>query len=255
MRMGWHLLTYLHWRVDPAEVARHLPAGLEPDVTDGSAWVGLIPFDMRGIRPPGVPDLIPYLGSFPETNVRTYVTGPDGRRGVYFHSLEASRLGAVAVAQLGYRLPYQWARMRIEPLRGGLRYTSRRRWPGPRGVASRVDVAIGRPLARDEVTELDDFLSARWRLYVPLGRRLARAEVAHPPWPLHEARVLHLDDELLAAAGYPGLAERAPDHVRFSPGVEVDVGLPRLIDQGEPGHEEPENRARISSGGVTSSWS
>ena len=229
MRMGWRLLTYVHWRVDPDQVARLLPEGLGPDVFDGSAWVGLIPFDMRGIRPPGVPDVLPYVGSFPETNVRTYVVGPDGRRGVYFHSLEASRLGAVAVAQLGYALPYQWARMRIEPRQGGLRYRSRRRWPGPRGARSDLEVAVGRPLAPAEVTPLDDFLSARWGLYVPLGERLARADVAHPPWPLHEARVVRLDDDLVAAAGYPGLADRAPDHVRFSPGVEVEVGLPYTV--------------------------
>ena len=43
----WLDLTYLHWRYAPEVVARHLPAGVRPDVCDGSAWIGLVPFRMR----------------------------------------------------------------------------------------------------------------------------------------------------------------------------------------------------------------
>jgi hypothetical protein len=85
LRMRWEALTYLHWDLDPDVVAERLPADLEPDLHDCRAYVGLIPFRMAriGIGPLGVP--LPQ-GRFPETNVRTYVVGPDGGRGVYFQS-------------------------------------------------------------------------------------------------------------------------------------------------------------------------
>lgn len=234
LRMRWRLLTYVHWRVDPAVVRAALPTGLEVDTFDGSAWVGLIPFFMRDVRPPGVPPL-PWAGDFPETNVRTYTVAPDGRRGVYFHSLEASRLGAVLVARTLFGLPYQWASMTVRTTPGRIRYVGRRRWREHAGARSDVAVRVGRRLHDDEVTPLDDFLGARWAFHAPVGAGalggrgdagVAQATVHHEPWPLHEATLEHLDDELVAAAGYDGLASRPPDHVRFSPGVHVRAGFP-----------------------------
>ncbi|MFM9070551.1 MAG: DUF2071 domain-containing protein, partial [Acidimicrobiaceae bacterium] len=70
MKQGWSDLAYIHFRYSVDEVARILPDGLEVDVCDGSAWVGLIPFSMRGIGVPGLP-AVPYFGSFAEINVRT----------------------------------------------------------------------------------------------------------------------------------------------------------------------------------------
>ena len=63
MKQGWYDLAYIHYRYSVEDVARILPDGLEVDVCDGSAWVGLIPFSMRGIGVPGLPS-VPYLGSF-----------------------------------------------------------------------------------------------------------------------------------------------------------------------------------------------
>jgi uncharacterized protein len=228
LRMRWKAVTYVHWDLDPAIAADLLPAGLEPDLYDGRAWVGLVPFRMAGIGlgPRGLP--LPQ-GSFPETNVRTYVVGPDGGRGVYFHSLDITRLAPTAVAHTAYRLPYAWSRMRIGHQGDRWAYLSERRWPGPSGVRSHVIVDVGDRLAPDEVTELDDFLSARWSLYVALGSgTVLRAVVDHEAWPLRTARLRHLDDGLVAAAGYP--QDLGPiRHVRFGGDVEVRVGPPRRV--------------------------
>ena len=48
----------------------------------------------------------------------------------------------------------------------------------------------------------------------------------HGPWPLREAEVLELDDELLASVSLGELAGRAPDHVAFSDGVHTMFGFP-----------------------------
>ena len=41
---AWRTVAFLHWRIDPALMAAHLPPGLVPDTVDGAAWIGLTPF-------------------------------------------------------------------------------------------------------------------------------------------------------------------------------------------------------------------
>lgn len=224
MRQQWRDLAYLHWEYEPAEVQALLPAGLEVDTFDGAAWVGLVPFQMVGIAPWMGPP-IPYLGTFPETNVRTYVRGPDGP-GVWFHSLDINRILPVAVARTTYRLPYTFSDMSIERGGGSITYRARRRWPGPRGATSMVSLQIG---DRIEVpTRLEHFLSARWRLYTILGAVLTSARVMHDPWPLHRADLTAFRDDLVEAAGYG--EPRGEPHVMFSSGVSVRVELPRRTE-------------------------
>ena len=78
------------------------------DTFDGSAWVGLIPFEMRRVRLGASPP-VPWLGTFLEINVRTYVVDELGRRAVWFFSLDVPRTAIVAVARAVFSLPYCWA--------------------------------------------------------------------------------------------------------------------------------------------------
>ena len=112
MFQRWRWLTFLHWRYESNIIRSLLPRQLELDNWDGAAWIGLTPFLLTGLRLPRGPSL-PWLSQFPETNVRTYVRGPKGERGVWFFTLEAGRLAAVLGARALYCLPYRWADMRI----------------------------------------------------------------------------------------------------------------------------------------------
>jgi uncharacterized protein YqjF (DUF2071 family) len=217
---SWRDVAFLHWAVDPALVAPLLPAGTVPDVHDGAGYVGLIPFRMRRIGLFGAPG-VPYLGSFPETNVRLYSVDDNGRRGVVFRSLESSRLLPVLAARWSARLPYQWARMTVRRDGDRLAYESSRRWPGPAGVAGRVVVQVGERLTAPD--PLAAFLTARWGLHRPGARGPVYWPNEHPEWPLHRAELLDLHESLLAAAGLPGVTGR-PDSVLFSPGVDVRFG-------------------------------
>jgi uncharacterized protein len=97
MRQQWQRLTFLHWQFEPAVVQRLLPYWLQPDIFEGSAWVGLVPFFMR-VATRGGRELMP-VSRFCETNVRTYVRDQNGRTGIWFLSLDAASLGAVSVAR------------------------------------------------------------------------------------------------------------------------------------------------------------
>ncbi|GAA0557041.1 DUF2071 domain-containing protein [Paractinoplanes ferrugineus] len=218
----WADLAFLHWAADPARLAPLLPAGVEPDLFEGRAYVGLIAFRMVGIGFLNGP-AVPYLGTFCETNVRLYSVDANGHRAVVFLSLEAERLVPVLTARLALGLPYMWAKMRLQ--RGGneLTYTSRRRWPGPRGASSELTVRTGEAIT--EPTALEHFLTARWGLHTRAWGRTIHLPNEHPRWPLHRAELLHLDDELISAGGLPA-PEGPPASVLYSPGVPVRFGKP-----------------------------
>jgi uncharacterized protein YqjF (DUF2071 family) len=219
----WLDLTFLHWAVDPDAVAPLLPAGTRPDQFGATSYVGLIAFRMHRIGWLGMAGL-PYLGSFPETNIRLYSVGSDGRRGVVFLSLEAARLVPVLVARWGFRLPYMWARMAVERDGDTLTYTSRRRWPGPRPAASRLTVRVGEPVTQP--TDLEHFMTARWGLHAAWhGGTTMYIPNEHPRWSLYRARLLDLDENLVRAAGLPAPAGD-PVSVLYSPGVPVRFGVP-----------------------------
>jgi uncharacterized protein YqjF (DUF2071 family) len=221
MNQRWQDLTFLHWAVRPEAVAHLMPPGTRPDTLDGMTYVGLIPFRMVGAGIGSGPG-VPYLGSFLETNVRLYSVDGTGRRGIVFLSLDADRAAVVVGARLTFGLPYRWARMSYRENGDVHTYAARLRRAG-RPTASRVVVRVG---ARRQSTEVDDFLSARWGLHVHWWGRTLYVPNHHEAWPLHDAEVLALDDDLVASAGLPGLTTRPPDHVAFSPGVRTVFGFP-----------------------------
>lgn len=222
----WQQLTFIHWRYDPAVVQALLPEGLTVETYDGSAWVGLVPFYMKVALPWG--PSVPWLSRFPETNVRTYARGEDGTSGVWFFSLDASRLGAVVVARTSYRLPYFWSKMSIRRSGSTISYASSRRWPKPNAHTTAA-IEIHEPFAADELTELDHYLTARWALFSAPRGGLRKARAFHDPWPLHRARVAHLDDTLVTAAGLP--APQGEALVHYAPSVEVRIGWPSKVSR------------------------
>jgi uncharacterized protein len=226
MYQTWTWLSFLHWSYDPATVQALLPASLKIHTFQGRAWVGVTPFLLEDLRTPAVPAL-PWFTSFPETNVRTYVRGPDGREGLWFFSLDAARPEPVLVARSTYALPYMWSQMTVE--RDGLivRYRSRRRWLGPTPAVSRITVEIGAPLEPEELGEFDHYLTARWQLYTTLGPVLARSNVEHERWPLYRATVRQLQENLVAAAGLP--APQEDPVVHWSPGVRTRISALRPL--------------------------
>ncbi len=221
MAQRWEDLAFISWPFDPGDVQRLLPAELEADTFDGAAWVSVIPFHLS-IRLPGTP-AVPWVSRFSEINVRTYVRGPDGRRGIWFLSLDASRLGAVVMARRTYRLPYVWARMDVRRTGARVRYRGVRRWPGPRASWD-LTLDVGGPMTSPD--DLHRFLTARWRLFSPAPLALPARSIGlrtttvdHPPWPLRHTRLTEGTESLLAAAGLPGTS--ASPTVAFSPGVSV----------------------------------
>ena len=200
MTQSWHDLLFAHWPVDARALQEKLPAGLPLDTFNGEAWVGVVPFRMTNVAPRGV-RAMPFVSSFLELNVRTYVRA-HGKPGVYFFSLDANSALAVAAARKLFHLPYFVAAMNVEEQRGQFVYTSTRQ-TGTSGVGEFAATygPVGYAVT-PEPGSLEHFLTERYCLYtVDSASRLRRLEIHHPPWPLQTAEATIAVNTMAEAAG------------------------------------------------------
>jgi uncharacterized protein YqjF (DUF2071 family) len=190
MRQEWHDLAFLHWEIAAAEIRGRLPPGVEVDTWGGAAWIGVVPFDMKGVTRRGMP-APRWLSDFPEINVRTYVT-MNGKPGVWFFSLDAPSRLAVWAARTFYRLPYFFAGIEVERDGDRVLYAHRR--------GDLLFRAAYRPLQNLEATadSFERWATERYCLYTA-GRngRLYRAQIHHPKWPLQRAEIEIVENTLL----------------------------------------------------------
>lgn len=227
MRQSWHHLLFLHWEVPAAPLRAALPPGLELDLHEGRAYVGLIPFTMTGVRPAWAP-MPPFLSRFHETNLRTYVLASGRDPGVWFFSLDAANPVAVAAARAWFHLPYHFARMRlaVDPPPSGtipstISYTSERLLPGPLPASTSIRCAPTGPPSPAKIGTLEHFLIERYFLYTTWRGRRYRGQVHHAPYPVQSADLLALDESLTTAAGV-ARPDSAP-LAHYAGRVDVDV--------------------------------
>lgn len=186
MAMRWHDLLFMHWPVPAGALRPLVPPGLELDTFDGSAWLGVVPFQMSGVRPRFVPS-IPWLSAFAELNVRTYVRA-EGRPGVWFFSLDAANPVAVRAARWNFHLNYLDAAMRVTADGDSIDYESARTHRGAPPARLSMRYRPTRASSPAASGSLDDFLTNRLCLYAANRRgRLFRGDIDHAPWPLQPA--------------------------------------------------------------------
>ena len=219
MRQTWCHLLFMHWRIDEALLAPLLPGKLELDLHDGSAWIGLIPFSMRNVRP-GFGPPIRGLSSFGEVNLRTYVTYR-GEPGVWFISLDASNPLAVWFARVVFHLPYFRASIRTSHDETRNQFFSRRSSRSGSPATFHAQWRPGAPLGRIKPGSLPWFLTERYRLFTSVNREIRTAEIRHDPWPLREATLDLFESTLFEAAGLP--APSGPPILHHSDELAVDV--------------------------------
>ena len=217
-RQSWCDLLFAHWPVRPDLVRSLIPEALELDTINGSAWLSVVPFHMKGVTLRGAPS-VPRLSAFPELNLRTYVTA-DGKPGVWFFSLDATNRIAVWAARRFFHLPYYHARMSIDRMGDRFHYKSKRSGEGD-GIfeaeyfpSSDIEPALP--------GSIDHWLTERYCLYcqTPAGE-IKRAEVHHPRWPLQAAEMEVRENSLLDEFGIG--ADEQPHLLHYSHRLDVVV--------------------------------
>lgn len=221
--MRWLDVLFAHWPVDPEVLGRHVPRGLELDLFDGQAWLGIVPFTMADVSLRGLP-AIPRLSVFPEINVRTYVRRA-GLPGVLFLSLDGASRPTVIGARNVFHLPYYHGVVTSRRVDGVVGYRSRR--VDNRGSRASFEAQY-RPIGPVEGAaggSLEAWLTDRMRLYsVDHGGQIWRTEIAHDLWPLQRAEAGIVVNTMATAAGIQLPSE--PPHLRFAARLDVHAWLP-----------------------------
>jgi uncharacterized protein YqjF (DUF2071 family) len=187
-----------------------IPPELEIDTFAGEAWLGIVPFNMKGVTARGCP-APSALCDFPEINLRTYVKR-DGKPGVWFFSLDVNSPLAVWAARTFFHLPYFQAEVTTSREGDTVHYSHRR--------GDFVFDASYRPL--DGAAAVKDpfsaWATARYCLYCHNRKgRVFRGEIQHAPWPLQAAEVDIRHNTLLK--DFP-VGERHPS-ILFSRSIDV----------------------------------
>jgi uncharacterized protein len=218
MFQSWQKLLFMHWPVPFGMLRPLVPAPLELERYDGSAWVGIASFLLTGLRPRGVPvPAIPALSEFPELNLRTYVRS-GGRSGVYFFSLDAASTLAVIGARSTYRLPYFTADMSLREREQWIEFRSRRR--RRTGVVSeahgqrprrhslhgeKAEVVVryrpSGPAFHATPGSFDAFVAERYALFAVVAGESRRSDIHHAQWPLQPVDVELTRNTLARAHG------------------------------------------------------
>jgi uncharacterized protein YqjF (DUF2071 family) len=206
MHQNWHHLLFLHWEVPEGELQRLLPPELTIDTFEGKAYVGLVPFTMTGVRPLMTPPL-PWISTFHEVNVRTYVHLRGRDPGIWFFSLDASSTIAVAAARAAYKLPYFHSHIDFNASNDPLPrivFDAHRDDP----IGTKPANSLIRYTPMDGIINhaspgtIEHFLIERYILYATdSDHHLHRARVHHEPYPIQRADVLECDETLIWAAG------------------------------------------------------
>ena len=177
MRQHWGKLLFIHWRLDENLLRPLIPPQLQIDTFDGSAWIGVIPFTMWGIRASFLPP-IPGTSAFHELNVRTYVTFK-GVPGVWFFSLDAANRLAVWGARKFYSLPYFNARMSLRQNGDSITYSSIREDSRGAPASFNATWTKGESLPQSTPGSLEFFLTERYCLYSEHRGEIYRARIHH----------------------------------------------------------------------------
>lgn len=185
-RQTWCNLLFAHWPI-PAEDLRPLvPEPLKIQEYEGTSWIGIIPFHLKGLMIRSFPSL-PWISSFPELNLRLYVEYED-KPGVWFLSLDAANPLAVWAARHFVHLPYFNAEMEIKEESEKFYYFSSRK-NQPRPVRFE---AVYEPVSdpyEAESGSLEQWLTERYCLYSQSpGGEIYRLEIHHWPWLLQKAK-------------------------------------------------------------------
>ncbi len=226
MQMRWLNLSFMHWEV-PGEALRKLvPKGLELDLFEGKAYIGIVPFEMRDVKPRFSPS-IQGLSHFAELNVRVYVTA-EGKPGVWFFSLDAANPIAVRLARAGFFLPYFDAQMSVMVLAERIYYQSKRTHKGAMKANFVAEYEPTSEVYLSKKGTLEHFLTERYCLYAQDKQgQLYRGEIHHQPWPLQQAKAEIRVNTMTEQIALP-LPETVP-LLHFAKAIDVVAWLPEKV--------------------------
>lgn len=210
----WNRVLFLHWSVPYSTLREIVPEDLELDTFQGQCYVSLVAFAMEHIRPRFLP-AIGWVSNFEEINIRTYVNR-DGKKGVYFLSIEAQKSISAWLARKLSGLPYQKSEME--------RSLQKLSSTNKKGFMVEAEFDVGDDI--EIKSDLQTWLLERYCLYQDQGTKLFRYDIHHKEWNIKQIAMkrLHLQYNI------GGLKlVTTPDLMHYSEGVKVLAWKKKII--------------------------
>lgn len=171
---AWCNVLFLHAAFQPDLIRAALPAGLQPDLFRGEAWLSIVVFRCIGSRL-RITAGLPVVPDYVEFNLRTYVLY-DGHPGIHFFQLRTGSWLARAGARLLTHMPYMRGATHLKN-DIGLAYHFKER---PTGNYVYVDF---RPTVLDAEEPAHQWLIERYCAYqADNSGQIYRYDVRHTPW-------------------------------------------------------------------------
>ncbi|MDQ0217800.1 YqjF family protein [Peribacillus cavernae] len=185
MTQVWRDLLFMHYPVSTDIIKSYIPTELELDIFENKAWISMIPLRITNMRARGIPP-VPYMNSYLELNVRTYVVY-QGIPGIYFFSLDANHPLVVTGARTVTGLPYKHANMSFEKHEETFHYASQRIH-----TAKKLNVAYqpGHILFEPQEGSIDHWLLERYCMYSFRGGQILRGDIHHDKWKVNRAEAV-----------------------------------------------------------------
>jgi uncharacterized protein len=216
MKQNWNDLLFAHYPIKLDLLRKLVPDMLPLDSYNGMGWIGIVSFQMTGVRLRGLPP-IPGTNTFPQVNVRTYIN-LDGKPGVYFLSLDATNRLVASVARKFLNLPYYYADIKIKHNVSGFVINSKKRSDNQAGLVCSYR-AISETYYAPKGT-FDEWMAERYCFYTLNKKGLPlRCDILHQPWLLQHAEAEMSHNTLLTKQGIQVEKEWPVFH--FSKGLEV----------------------------------
>ena len=223
MHQTWQNLLFMNWSFPQDEIRSLIPAELDLDTFDDKAWVSVTPFTVSNLRLHALPP-IPGLTTFHELNVRTYVHH-NGVPGIWFFSLDASKLIPAMAARALFMLPYHDADVTFQESSGEFSFELAR--SGSPAAHFRAAWHSGVRLRDPDVDSLAFFLVERYCYFALRESTLYITRIYHHPWILDEAVVSSHTSTMIGALGIAEPGTRPLAH--FSREQNVDIWAPTPV--------------------------
>ena len=225
LRAEWRNVAVLTYTIDPAALQPHLPKGLRLDLWEGKALVSLVGFQFLRSRILGI--RIPFWGSFPEVNLRFYVSRntPQGeeRRGVVFVKEIVPYRIVAAIARGLYNENYHAMPMSQTVVTGSAEY----RWQTGERENRLAVTAGGLPRLPDDES-LDTFIvEHHWGYSRNRDGATIEYEVGRLPWRTYPIGSYEVDVDIAGLYGpeFADALSQPPMSVVLAEGSKVTVSF------------------------------
>ncbi len=236
----WERAVFLHYEADAALLQKETP--FELDLHEGRAFVSLVAFTLRDLRPRLGGKLGAWLlkpiATHRFLNVRTYVRH-HGEPGIYFLGEWLSNPLSVRLGPGTFGLPYRFGKLDYEhahesgELRGAILAKSGR-------LSYRATLETHSTFHPSEAGSLMEFLLERYTAFTRHGLVQRFFRVWHEPWPQAPIDAKIIDDDLLASTGAWWKNARFLG-ANYSPGVRVWMGWPHRLRDPNYENKSPRN--------------